>query len=122
MTFPQFVAQVWRVVRVGGVAALATTLAASQVHGTSQKTLIIAGAVAFVEAVYRQIVPAKEVTQLDNYWAAVKAVGANPVVATELKTLEAKVPAPALSVAEQAIADAGITPVPQGAYPVAPTA
>ena len=122
MTFPQFVAQVWRVVRVGGVAALATTLAASQVHGTSQKTLIIAGAVAFVEAVYRQIVPAKEVTQLDNYWAAVKAVGANPVVATELKTLEAKVPAPVLSVAEQAIADAGITPVPQGAYPVAPTA
>jgi len=110
MTFPQFLSQVWRVVRVGGVAALVATQAASQVHGATQKTLIIAGGVAFVEAVYRQVVPAKEVTQLDNYWAAIKAVSANPAVKAELQVLDTKVPAPVLSVAEQAIADAGIIP------------
>lgn len=102
-----FINQVWRVVRLGGVAALAATQAAPHVGTSISKAGIIAGAVAFVEVVYRQVVPTKDQTVLGTYLAAVKTLGASPVVATEVKTVEAKIPAPILSVAEQAISDAG---------------
>ncbi len=107
MALPNVVEQVWRLVRVGGVAALAATQAASRVATTTHKDLVIVGAVAGVEAIYRALVPAKDVSALDRSWAAVKAVLADPVVATEVKAIEGKVPAPVLSAAEQAIADAG---------------
>ena len=107
MTLPNVVEQAWRLIRVGGVAALAATQAASQVKTTTHKDLVIVGAVAGVEAIYRAFVPAKEVSALDRSWAAVKTVLASPVVATEVKIAEGKLPAPVLSAAEQAIADAG---------------
>ena len=127
MTFPQFVAQVWRLARVGGVAALAASQAASKVASGDHKTLIIAGAVAGVEAVYRAAVPVADQSLFEKWYLAIKAVAANPAVAPELKALEAETPArvlskaelqvlgpqaPArvLSAAEQAIADAGIKP------------
>lgn len=80
MTFPQLAAQVWRIVRIGGVAALATTQGATQVQTADHKVLIVAAAVAGVEAVYRQVVPAKEQTLLEKYWAAIKTVATSPAV------------------------------------------
>ena len=110
MSLPSVLAQVWRVARIGGVAALAQTQGATHVNPSADKALILAAAVAGVEAVYRQVVPAKDKTKLAQVWAAVKVVLANPVVASEAKAVEAKVPAPVLSAAEQAIADAGHVP------------
>ncbi len=107
MSVPSVLAQVWRAVRVGGVAALAQTQGATHVTTSNAKALILAGAVAGVEVAYRTLVPAKEQTKVAKVWAAVKTVLANPVVATEVKIAEGKLPAPVLSAAEQAIADAG---------------
>lgn len=109
MSLPNVLAQVWRLARIGGVAALAQTQGATHVNPSADKALILVAAVAGVEAIYRAAVPAKEKTKLDRVWAAVKQVLSNPVVASEVKVVEAKVPAPVLTEAEQAIADAGHT-------------
>ena len=107
MTLNGFLNQVWRIVRVGGVAALAATQGATHVAPSGTKALIIAAAVAFVEAGYRVAVPPSAQPVLAKYIAAIQAVAKNPAVEAMAK---ADVPAPVLSVAEQAIAGAGITP------------
>ena len=80
MSLPTLAAQAWRVIRVGGVAALAATQAAPHVSSSGSKAALIAGVVAFVESAYRTAVPAKEQTLLAKYWTAVKLVVASPAV------------------------------------------
>ena len=78
MSLPTLAAQAWRVIRVGGVAALAATQAAPHVSTSGSKAALIAGIVAFVESAYRTAVPAKEQTLLAKYWTAVKLVVTSP--------------------------------------------
>ena len=80
MSLPTLAAQAWRVIRVGGVAALAATQAAPHVSTSGSKAALIAGIVAFVESAYRTAVPAKEQTLLAKYWTAVKLVVTSPSV------------------------------------------
>ena len=80
MSLPTLATQAWRVIRVGGVAALAATQAAPHVSTSGSKAALIAGIVAFVESAYRTAVPAKEQTLLAKYWTAVKLVVASPAV------------------------------------------
>jgi hypothetical protein len=125
MTFPQIAAQVWRLARVGGVAALASSQAASKVASGDHKTLIIAGAVAGVEAVYRAAVPVAlpvaDQSLFEKWYWAVKAVAASPAAAPVEKKLVAEVPTYLLTSAEQAIADAGHTAPTVIAGPTPPT-
>jgi len=93
MSLPTVVNQVWRLVRVGGVAALAATQGATKVASGDHKALIIAAAIAGVEAIYRQAVPAKEQSSLEVWYKAVKAIAANPALAASVKAVEAEVPA-----------------------------
>ena len=81
MSLPTLATQAWRVIRVGGVAALAATQAAPHVSTSGSKAALIAGIVAFVESAYRTAVPAKEQTLLAKYWTAVKLVVASPASA-----------------------------------------
>ena len=48
MSLPTLAAQAWRVIRVGGVAALAATQAAPHVSTSGSKAALIAGIVAAV--------------------------------------------------------------------------
>ena len=94
MNLQTVVVQIWRVVRLGGTAALAASLAATHVASGDHKAEVVAGAVAFVEATYRALVPASEQTKLYDLYLnfkkflstptgqeAVKLVEANPVAA-----------------------------------------
>lgn len=121
MTFPQIAAQVWRLARVGGVAALASSQAASKVASGDHKTLIIVGAVAGVETVYRAAVPVADQSLFEKWYLAVKAVAASPAAAPVEKKLVAEVPTYLLTSAEQAIADAGHTAPTVIAGPTPPT-
>ena len=84
MSLPTLATQAWRVIRVGGVAALAATQAAPHVSTSGSKAALIAGTVAFVESAYRTAVPAKEQTLLAKYWTAVKLVVASPAASAAL--------------------------------------
>ena len=84
MSLPTRATQAWRVIRVGGVAALAATQAAPHVSTSGSKAALIAGVVAFVESAYRTAVPAKEQTLLAKYWTAVKLVVASPAAVSAL--------------------------------------
>lgn len=90
MSLPTLAAQAWRVIRVGGVAALAATQAAPHVSTSGSKAALIAGIVAFVESAYRTAVPAKEQTLLAKYWTAVKLVVASPAASPPADSVAAK--------------------------------
>ena len=104
-TAESFLTQVWRVVRLGGVAALAASQGSTHVTTSGAKAGIVAGAVAFVEVVYRAAVPAKDQTILGQWIAAIKQVGAS----TAAKPLEAKlvaeIPSPVVKLADAVVQD-----------------
>jgi hypothetical protein len=64
MTLQTVVQQVWRVVRLGGVAALAAAIPATHVASGDHKAEVVAGSVAAVEALYRALVPPTEQAKL----------------------------------------------------------
>lgn len=77
MNLQTVVTQLWRLVRVGGVATLAASTAATHVASGDHKVMVVAGAVAGVEVLYRALVPASEQTKLYAYYLEFKKFAAS---------------------------------------------
>lgn len=92
MTLNSFVTQAWRFVRLGGVAALAGSQASTKVATSDRKTLIIVGAVAGVEVIYRALVPAKDQSKLATLYKNFRAFLATQTGQQVEKAVEAAVP------------------------------
>lgn len=76
----QLSAQLWRVIRIGGLAA------GSAVTYKHTHQIALTGAVGLIEAAYRQVVPVKDQTKVSVFWGNLKR--AYRVVTTDAPVIE----------------------------------
>lgn len=88
MNLQTFVTQIWRLGRVGGTAALAATQASTHVASGDHKALVLAGAVAGVEVLYRALVPVADQAKFYKLYLSFKSFLASQQGTTPLSLAE----------------------------------